>query len=267
MPTDPISLARLRSDALLASYPYHRDQKALTDGWVLADDTAASLREQMGLKNAGVQAGSGAIVDRDSGLAAVLFHNRGQRELVLSFGGTTAGKKTGSTLSERSRPGRNFMSTLSQWGANLYAGLGGTPKSYRQARTLLATVQELAAGNPAFQGFTVRVVGHSKGGGEAMYAALSAGTPVPVTAFCPAHLSDRLVKQLPPGNLARAKDLVQSFSPTGDPVAGLRGLLPGLHGVGVGYHFDGIAGSSAMNLHDQFHRHVLHHCDGAPGRS
>ncbi|HEY1398173.1 hypothetical protein [Roseateles sp.] len=44
----------------------------------------------------------------------------------------------------------------------------------------------------------------------------------------------------------------------------MRGLLPGMQGLGVGHPFAGIPGSSAMNLHDQFHRHVLHHCDGLP---
>lgn len=263
MPTDTQSLARLRDDALLASYPYHRDQMALPSGWVPAGELANQVRGQMNLKNGGVDARPGAIVDRDSGLTAVLLRGHKTKEVVVVLGGTTAGKKVGATLAERSRPGRNFMSTLSQWGANLYAGLGGTPKSYRQADELLAAVQRRLATDPALAGHTVRVVGHSKGGGEAMYAALKASTPVPVTAFCPAHLSDRLIKQLPADNLARAKDLVRSVSPIGDPVAGMRGLLPGMNGLGVGHHFAGIPGRSAMHLHNQFHEHVRHHCGGS----
>ena len=259
MPTDTASLDRLRDDALLASYPYHRDQMALPSGWAPAGDLATQLRRELTLTNRGVDAKPGAIVDRDSGLTAVLLRGHKTNEVVLVFGGTTAGRKTGATLAERSRPGRTFMSTLSQWGANLCAGLGGTPRSYRQAEALLAAVQRRLATDPALAGHTVRVLGHSKGGGEAMYAALKARAPVPVTAFCPAHLSDRLIRQLPEKNLASAKAWVRSFSPKGDPVAGLRGLLPGMHGVGIGHHFDGIPGSSAMNRHDQFHQHVLHH--------
>jgi hypothetical protein len=112
----------------------------------------------------------------------------------------------------------------------------------------------------ADKGHTVRLIGHSKGGGETTYASLMAKHPVEVDNFSPAHLSDGLVKKLPPQNLARAKELIRSFSPYGDPVAGLRGKLPGLHGVGVGYHFHGIAGSSAIDKHDQFLRHAVHHC-------
>lgn len=259
MPTDAPSLDCLRDNALLASYPYHRDQMALPLGWAPAGELANQVRGELTLTNHGVDARPGAIVDRGSGLTAVLLRGHGTNEVVVVFGGTTSGRKTGATLAERSRPGRNFMSTLSQWGANLCAGLGGTPRSYRQADALLAAVQRRLATDPAWAGHTLRVVGHSKGGGEAMYAALKATTPVPVTAFCPAHLSDRLIRQLPETHLARAKELVRSFSPKGDPVAGMRGILPGMHGVGIGHHFDGIPGSSAMNLHDQFHQHVLHH--------
>ena len=260
MPTDALAVRRLGDEALLASYPYHRDRSQLPRGWAPEPTLSEAVRDRLKLHSHHVEGAPGAIVDRDSGLAAVLLQNRETRELVLSFGGTTAGKKTGQTLMERSKPGRNFMSTLSQWGANLYAGLGGTPKSYRQAADLLAAVQKGMKEDPALQGFSLRVVGHSKGGGEAMYASLKSETPVPVTAFCPAHLSDGLVKQLPAENLKRAKDLVASFSPQGDPVAGMRGKLPGMQGVGAGFHFPAIPKRSAMNVHDQFQEHVQHYC-------
>lgn len=263
MPADAASLARLRDDARLASYPYHRDPMALPTGWVPAGELANRVRASLKLRSAGVESPPGAIVDRDSGLTAQLLLGHRSKEIVLVLGGTTAGKKTGATLGERSRPGRNFMSTLSQWGANLYAGLGGTPRSYRQAEELLASVRRQLKSDPDLAGHAVRVIGHSKGGGEAMYAALRASDPVPVTAFCPAHLSHGLIKALPAGNLARAKELVTSYSPHGDPVAGMRGKLPGMQGVGVGHHFDGIPSSGMMHLHDQFHLHVQHHCDGA----
>lgn len=262
MPADAPSLARLGDDARLASYPYHRDPMALPVGWVPAGELANRVRASLRLRSAGVESPAGAIVDRDSGLTVQLLLGHRNKEVVLVFGGTTAGKKTGATLGERSRPGRNFMSTLSQWGANLYAGLGGTPRSYRQAEDLLASVQRQLKSDPDLAGHAIRAIGHSKGGGEAMYAALRSSDPVPVTAFCPAHLSHGLIKTLPAGNLARAKELVTSYSPYGDPVAGMRGKLPGMQGLGIGHHFHGIPGSSMMDLHDQFQRHVQHHCDG-----
>jgi hypothetical protein len=263
MPTDSQSLGRLRCDAQLASFPYKRDPESLPTGWSPQVDLADRLRDGIGLKLAGVERGAGAIIDRDSGLTAVVLHNRETREVVLAFGGTSSGKKVKGALAERSGPKGNFMSTLSQWGANFHAGIGGTPKSYRQGADLLASMQDRLLSDPALAGHTVRVVGHSKGGGEAMYAALKTATPVPVTAFCPAHLSDGLIKQLPQGNLARAKELIQTYSPYGDPVAGMRGKLPGVPGVGVGHHFDGIPGSGAASLHSQFRKHVLHYCDEA----
>lgn len=267
MPTHAEAIARLRCDAKLASYPYHRDVHQLPRPWSPETFLSEDTRRELGLRHDGVENYPGAIVDRDSGLTAVLLHNSRTDELVLAFGGTTAGKKTGETLGQRSKPGRNFMSTLSQWGANLYAGVGGTPKSYRQAATILAAVQRRMAEDPKkYGGHTLRVVGHSKGGGEAMYASLKSAQPVEVTAFCPSHLSDGLLKELPKENLDRAKELVSSFSPKGDPVAGLRGKLIGLHGVGKGHHFEGVPGSSMMNLHDQFHRHVEHFCDQSASR-
>lgn len=261
MPTDAGALARLRCDAQLASFPYKRDPESLPEGWSPRIDLAEKLRGGLGLRSSGIERGAGAIIDRQTGLVAVLLHNHQTREVVLAFGGTTSGKKVKGALAERPAPKGNFMSTLTQWGANICAGIGGTPKSYQQGAALLGSLRGLVATDPAFIGCTVRVVGHSKGGGEAMYASLKSSEPVKVTAFCPAHLSDGLIKQLPAENLSRAKDLIASYSPHGDPIAAMRGKLPGVSGVGIGCHFDGIPGSSAASLHSQFRRHVLHYCD------
>lgn len=263
MPTDAVSVTRLMQDARLASFPYARRAEALPEGWSTREDLAAPMRQALGLKSAGVEQGQGVIVDRGSGLTAVLLHRPDSRELVVAFGGTTAGKKVGETIAARVKPGRNFRSTLSQWGANIFAGLGGTPRSYKQASTLLSQLQQRMRSDPTLAGLTLRVVGHSKGAGEAMFAALGAKAPVPVTAFCPAHLSEGLIKQLPACNLARAKELVASYSPYGDPVAAMRGKLPRMPGVGAGYHFDGIPKQGAMHRHDRFHEHVAHWCAGA----
>ncbi|ANH67372.1 hypothetical protein [Mitsuaria sp. 7] len=261
MPTDSQSLEDLQCNAALARFPYEREQGELPAGWATREDLAQALRQTLGFQSTRVENPAGSVVDRATGLTAVVLHNPQTREVVLSFGGTTAGKKTGETVGERFKPGQNFSSTMTQWGANLKAGRGVLPESYRQAGELLQALQaQLRLPSSAPEGCTVRVVGHSKGGGEAIFAGLMSPDPVRVTAFCPSHLSDGLVKLLPPENLKKAKDLVESFSPRGDIVSGLRGLLPNVHGVGVGHHFDGIPGKRWIHVHDRFDEHVKHYC-------
>jgi hypothetical protein len=262
MPTDRESLERLACNATLARFPYERKEEELPDGWATSEDLAQALRQTLGFQSTRVESPAGTIVDRATGLTAVVLHNPQTREVVLSFGGTTAGKKTGETVGERSMPGRNFSSTMTQWGANLKAGRGSLPESYRQAAELLQALQTQLVEQPpsGLEGCTARVVGHSKGGGEAIFAGLMSPTPAKVTAFCPSHLSDGLVKRLPAQNLSRATDLVESYSPRGDMVSGLRGLLPNVKGVGVGHHFDGIPGKRGIHVHDRFDLHVKHYC-------
>ncbi len=138
--------------------------------------------------------------------------------------------------------------------------VGGVPNSYQQASDLVGKLQERMKSTPGLEGFSVRTVGHSKGGGEAMYAALKQSEPLRCTAFCPSHLSQGLIDRLPEGNVDKARDLVQSFSPFGDPVSALRGKLPDVPGVGVGVHFTGIEGRNMVHIHDQFLQHVQHAC-------
>ncbi|WP_431103496.1 hypothetical protein [Roseateles noduli] len=261
MPTDLPSLERLTCNAALARFPYERDDAQLPPGWSPCEALAVKLRTALGLRSSGVEHADGTLVDRGTGLTAVVLQHPETREVVLSFGGTTAGKKTGETVLERSRPGQNFGSTMAQWGANLKAGAGHLPESYRQAADLLLETQNHLQQPSELKGFAVRVVGHSKGANEAIFASLRAQNPVPVTAFCPPHLSDGLVHRLPPRNLARATELVESFSPRGDVVSALRSLLPNVHGLGIGHHFDGIPGKGTIHVHDRFDEHVTHYCD------
>jgi hypothetical protein len=258
IPTDPQAKKAILHNAQLANFPYSRDESSLPKGFVVGKDLATALREQMGLSNAGVERSDGTIADPKSGLLATVLVNPTTQEVVLSFGGTSSGKKIGGDVAARAAIGKNFMTTMSQWGANLHAGMGGVPRSYEQAGDLAGKLQERMASTPGMENFTVRTVGHSKGGGEAMYAALMQKEPLQATTFCPSHLSQGLINRLPEGNAAKAKELVQSFSPFGDPVSALRGKAPDVPGVGVGVHFDGIKGSSMMHIHDQFMQHVLH---------
>lgn len=261
MPTGAGDLAQIKENAQLANYPYHRDMGRLPEGWMPSNRLTSDVAEGMGLTSQkGVEFRDGTLIDHKSGLTATVLVNPKTQDVVVSFGGTSSGKKVGETLMERSVPGKNVMTSLSQWGTNFKAGLGGVPQSYKQASELVSRIMDKVQTMPEYAGFTVRTVGHSKGGGEAMFAALRQDTPVQATTFCPSHLSDGLLKHIPDENLARSKDLVQSFSPFGDPVSALRGTLPGITGVGQGFHFDGIRGSNPVDLHDQFLKHVEHHC-------
>ena len=262
MPTDREALVQLRSNAQLASFPYHRDADRLPPGWQPDETLAGTMRSVLACRSGtGVQSPDGTIIDAESALTAVLLRNKETRELVVSLGGTSAGKHTGETLAQRFAPGANFVSSLKQWGANFKAAGGGVPQSYARAAALLRTLQSHAKADPSLKDYRIRLVGHSKGAGEAMYASLNAATPVRVTAFCPAHLHDSLVKSAK-DRIAETKELIESFSPQGDIVPALRGWVPSMHGIGIGHHFAGIQGRNPVDLHDQFHEHVQAYCDG-----
>ena len=255
-------LDSLKCDAKLANFAYTRDIKKLQENYLPDKQLALSAAKNIGITMKNVVNETGAVVDSKSGLAAsiVVHKDKNIKEIVVIFGGTTAGKKVGADLMTRSRPGMNFMTTLSQWGANFLAGVGIEPKSYKQAAALLTSIKEEVNKNDTYKGYSVRVVGHSKGGGEAMYASMMQTEPVLTTTFCPAHLSEGLINKIPPENLKKATEFINSYSPYGDPVSALRGKLPDMPGIGNGTHFNGIKGSNPIDLHDQFLTHVEHFC-------
>jgi hypothetical protein len=267
-PQDPAARAAILSDARLSNFAYTRDAGALPEGWTTGaaheglKTVMSDVAAQMGLHGPAegdtraYGAEFGTFVDAKSGLTVSVLHNAEANEVVLSFGGTTSGKATGDDLFARSKPGNNFLSTVKQWGANLLAGLGVVPTSYKQAaqftQGILAMLPQ--AGLP--EGTQLRTIGHSKGGGEAMFAALSQAQPLTCTAFCPSHLQKGLIDRLPPDNVARAPELVTSISPYGDPVSALRGTVPFIDGLGTGIHFQSPLDGNMLDLHDQFLKHV-----------
>lgn len=254
-------LQSMQCDSQLANFAYTRDETQLPQDYKTADLLALTAAENMGIKMNNVQNDRGAVVDAKSGLTAVIVVSDNDKTVCVIFGGTTSGKKVGADLMQRSRPGMNFMTTLSQWGANVLAGLGIEPKSYKQAVELVKIVQSEIDTSTLYKDYSLKTKGHSKGGGEAMYASMMQEVPVPVTTFCPAHLSKGLINNIPLQNLEKATTLINSYSPFGDWISALRGKLHDMPGIGNGYHFKGIENSNPIDLHDQFDNHVVHFCN------
>jgi hypothetical protein len=259
MPSDAATLRRIEACSVLAIYPYHR-QGPLPSGWQQDEATLHVLARQVRYFSEGnVKVQRGLIVDCKSGMTAMVFRHPRDRLYMLAFGGTTSGKAAMNTAWLRAMPGHNFSTTLRQNFANAGAALGMAAASYKQAAMLARALQQRLADDAGCRGYTLHLTGHSKGAGEAMYAALSADTPLRATVFAPAHLSTGLIARLRPENLARATELIESYSVLGDPVPALRGRMPGMPGVGVGHHFEGIPLKSAMHGHVYTDKHFAYY--------
>jgi hypothetical protein len=259
MPSDAATLRRIEACSILASYPYHR-KGPLPSGWQQDEGAlhalALDVRRTLG-GNFKVQ--RGVIVDSRSGLTAMIFRHPGDRVYMLAFGGTTSGVSATGNAWVRAMPGRNFGTTMRQNFANASAALGVAATSYKQAAALASALQQRLALDPGRREFTLHLTGHSKGGGEAMYAALSAATPLRATVFAPAHLTTGLIAGLRPENLARATELIESYSVLGDPVPALRVWMPRMRGVGAGHHFHGIPFKSSLHRHVYTDKHVAYY--------
>jgi hypothetical protein len=259
MPTDAVSLERILDYSALATHLYYQNE-SLPHGWRLDEATLHALAGDLPQALAGnFNVRNCDIVDFKSGLTARVFLHPVERICVLGFGGTTSGTAAVKQASPGAAPGGNFKMTMHQWRANANAALGITPVSYKQAALLAQALQRLLALDARYEGYTLRLTGHSKGGGEAMYAALKADTPMHATVFSPAHLSAGLIAELPLVNLERAPELIESYTVRGDPIPALRGRLPGMEGLGSGYRINGIPGKSALHRHSYAHRHFKYH--------
>ena len=257
MTTDLTKLQAVRDYCMMAVYPYNRGE--LPDGWRVDVDRMQSLAPAIGATVA-IKDGAGPVLSQsESAMAAVVMRNDAKREIVLAFGGTTAGESAHSSPVVRMMPGRNFASTMRQWRANVQAILGSRPESYLHAAQLTAAIQAQLRADASLASYTLHLTGHSKGGGEAMFAALSAGAEVRATVISPAHLHRRLLAALPWEALEHAHERIASYSPYGDPVPAVRSPTLGIVGIGTGYHFHGVPGDGPIALHDQPVRQLDHH--------
>ena len=177
--------------------------------WDTARPLALAAGRAAGLSTKGSE---GFIYDKKSGLTAYVLHNPASspKEVRLVFGGTTSGKSTGG-LNKRSLLNGGF--TLKQWIANAKnAVLGKTPDSYKQAKILTDKVLQMMDANPRYQGFKLTVSGHSKGGGEAAYAALARDKPLEAICFSSAEMGREMHDSLTSEQKANASRYVTHYN-------------------------------------------------------
>ena len=173
----------------------------------------------------------GEIIDKRTGLTAHLHVDYENKKVNIVFGGTLSG-----ISKSEGRWGRllgNFSSTLSQIVTDIKVGIGILPHSLQQATNLTQTVVDSVESSEVLKDFEVVAVGHSKGSAEAVFSALSLNKPIKAVTFSSADLGGRLVRKLPPENVARATQLVTATHVKGDKVPNLRYILPSLRPLGV----------------------------------
>jgi hypothetical protein len=199
---------------------------------------------------------NGGIVDKHSGLTCYFAVNAATKEVKVIFGGTTSGGSASSDMNARTF--KNFGNFVKQWAANIKETFGGVPQSYQQAARIVRSMQAMTqdAGSP-YAGYSISTVGHSKGGGEAVFAALAQREPVHAYGFSSAHMGRPMLNHLPKENVARAKELVEHLHVKNDPVPNTRYLIPMVQAVGVERVIP--AKDLALNpimRHDQFLSHI-----------
>jgi len=271
-PTARAERGAIALDATIASIPYHGDFGKVDSvsneffgnaaGWDTARELSSHVAVGTGLKSVGHQ---GLMYDKKSGLTAYVLQNPAQKELRVVFGGTTSGKHFGGL---GSRQINNSLFTANHWRANVKnATSNSVPDSYKQAAEVTQAVIDMAKSHPSYKEYTVKTSGHSKGGGEAAFAALKSsgqkqpdGTVVPTKAICfsSAEFGRGIISSLTEDEKAIAVDSVVHYNISGDIVPKMGKLLPGLS------HFGKVVTlppssrlSSPLDRHDKFHEHSL----------
>ena len=258
-PQDAEGRQKLNESAKLAALPYNQNLDTVNDSgstngkWRIDTVLTDSLAAAAGLK----VNKNGLMKDKSTGLAVMVAVNPEKNEIRMIFGGTTAGAKAGGL---NKRMIMNGASTLQQWGANISnAVFGKTPHSYRQAKTLADELVKLQAQNPEYKDHTIVLSGHSKGAGEATYAALNRETPLKAECFCSAQLGSGMQNELPEESKAHAADYVTHYNIKGDLVPKMGNMRNGLGHIGNVVSLPAEhAWNSPVHRHDRFDLHVDH---------
>ena len=162
--------------------------------------------------------------------------------------------------------------TLKQWIANgKNAALGKTPDSYKQASELTRHVMDLMAKDPKYKDYSFSVSGHSKGGGEAAYAALTQKEPVDAICFSSAELGKEMRESIPEEKRANAASHIHHYYIEGDPVPKMSDKrLIKITGSKLGHigkvteiaADDKGKGIEELDRHDKFNRHIRNFAAG-----
>ncbi|MDB0034775.1 lipase family protein [bacterium] len=201
----------LQADAALANFPYRQDINAL--GNLALDwkrDNTLDPKIFKTLDISGRPVGTNGFVS-DNGLAVYLFKKDSKEngpEYRLVFGGTTAGTKAADFTM---RNLLNSLTTIKQWLANAKNVSSYTPASYKEAEKIADTLRHTLPADSKLS-----FSGHSKGGGEASYAAmmLAAKTGEPSTAinFSSAQLGKKLIKNIASEMLKKDPEAAENLS-------------------------------------------------------
>ncbi len=237
---DVTNSSALLKDAVLAEFPYRQDANHLDQfapDWGVNKVLSKQLAEKYGMQ---FDEYSKMIIDRKSGLTAAVFHNMQNTEVRLVFGGTTSGQTAGGFLT---RSLNNAAMSGKHWGANIGNALvGKIPQSYQQAASMTATFMESVRLDSLMEKYHVSVSGHSKGGGEAAYAAAMNFTqgeePVRAICFCSAELGKGLQQALLNKHkssevVKQASDKISHYLIKGDVVPHVSKIFTSLTSVGT----------------------------------
>lgn len=240
-------LLEIAANAALASLPYTLDlgleavinlggDKTILSKWKLAKDVdlmtnLGNFANTIGMKYEPQHA---RLIDRHTGLAVYMLSNSANKEVRLIFGHTTSGAYTSSMhlIPSIARTIANIPITNRQWLANFQNALfDKTPQSYQQAKHLVGELLELMQQPNNLNGYTLSLSGHSKGGGEAAYAAAMNGG---LKAYCfgSAEWGQGPVQDIvkhyinQPDALEKALDKINHYRIEGDPIPVLSKKIP-----------------------------------------
>lgn len=262
-------------DAEIAAYPYHRSTKAISEAgnigpvsatpptWKPVTDLIKDLALATKLTP---DVEKGFLYDKKTGLTAYILQQPDTKEIRLVFGGTTSGLHTGGLAKRSLLSNRKF--TLLQWRSNIRNALGfRSPKNFEQAKQLTTELKQLLDKTPHYKSSHLVLSGHSKGGAEAIYAALSQKEPLEARVFSCAELHQKLVKNIPTENLKQACRLVKGVNIKGDLVPNMRKLLPTkLRALGS---FITLRPAHRYNLerHDSFVKHIRYFAENSSSKA
>ena len=240
-------LLEIAANAALASLPYTLDlgleavinlgaDKAILSKWKLATDVdlmtnLGDFANTLGMEYDRQHA---RLSDRHTGLVIYMLNNSATKEVRLIFGHTTSGNYTSSMhlIPSVARTITNIPITNKQWVANFQNALfDKTPQSYRQAEHLVGKLLELMQQPNNLNGYTLSLSGHSKGGGEAAYAAAMNGG-LRANCFGSAEWGKGPVQDIvkryinQPDALEKAVEQINHYRVEGDPVPVLSKKIP-----------------------------------------